>query len=143
MSEQFVANDGEQDFYDPHRFIFIQSRATINYALVDEYAKIQTRHSNRRGMAVLPNFVKEKQRAGEFIWFEPQLERQPCTPQSCKHAHSTPSGFVVLVEPGGNWKMACVHQECRGQAQEALLDWEAKHQQLEQQRQLWGIGRET
>lgn len=31
--------------------------------------------------------------------------------------------------------MACVHGECGGQAQEALLDWEAKHQQLEQQRQ--------
>ncbi|MBE7467689.1 MAG: ParB N-terminal domain-containing protein [Anaerolineales bacterium] len=42
MSEQFVANDGEQDFYDPHRLIFIQSRAIINYSLVDEYAKMMS-----------------------------------------------------------------------------------------------------
>ncbi|GIK37458.1 MAG: hypothetical protein BroJett011_12910 [Chloroflexota bacterium] len=85
--------------------------------------------------AVLPHFVKERQGAGEFIWLEPQLEGQSCTPQSCQHAHSHPPGFVVLVEPGGPWKMACVHRECGAQAQEALIDWEAEQRQLEQQRQ--------
>jgi hypothetical protein len=38
MSKQFVANDDEQDFYEPHQLIFIQSRATIIYALINEYA---------------------------------------------------------------------------------------------------------
>lgn len=85
--------------------------------------------------AVLHHFVKGRQGAGEFIWLEPQLEGQSCTSQSCKHAHSHPPGFVVLVEPGGDWKMACNHQECGGQAQEALIDWEAEQRQLEQQRQ--------
>lgn len=84
---------------------------------------------------MLPHFIKERQRAGEFIWFEPQLEGQPCTSQSCKHAHSNPLGFVVLVEPGGPWKMVCVYQECGGQAQAALIDWEAEQRQLEQERQ--------
>jgi hypothetical protein len=86
-------------------------------------------------LAVLPRFIKERQRAGEFIWLEPQFEGQPCIPQSCQHTHSHPPGFVVLVEPGGPWKMGCIHRECGGQAQEALIDWEAEHRQLEQQRQ--------
>lgn len=85
--------------------------------------------------AVLPHFIKERQATGEFIWLEPQLERQPCTPQSCKHAHSNPPGFVVLVEPGRHRKMACIHRECGGQAREVLVDWEAEQRQLEQQRQ--------
>ncbi|MCL4301395.1 MAG: ParB N-terminal domain-containing protein [Anaerolineae bacterium] len=85
--------------------------------------------------AVLPHFVKEKQKIGEFIWLEPQLEGQLCSPQRCKHAHRHPPGFVILVEPGGDWKMVCIHQECGGQAQEALFDWEAEQRQLEWQRQ--------
>ncbi|MBE7467688.1 MAG: ParB/RepB/Spo0J family partition protein [Anaerolineales bacterium] len=85
--------------------------------------------------AVLPHFLKERQRAEAFIWLEPQLEGQPCTPQNCKHAHSHPPGFMVLVEPGGVWKMACVHQECGSQAQGALINWETEQRQLEQQRQ--------
>ncbi|MCL4301551.1 MAG: hypothetical protein KJ077_37975 [Anaerolineae bacterium] len=42
MSEQFGANDSEQDFYDPHKLIFIQSRAIISYSLADEYAKMMS-----------------------------------------------------------------------------------------------------
>jgi hypothetical protein len=99
-------------------------------------AQVAVEMLTKQGLpAVLPNFIKKRQEAREFIWLEPQLEGQPCTPQSCKYAHSHPPGFVVLVEQSGQWKIACIHGECGGQAQEALIDWEVEQRQLNQQRQ--------
>lgn len=84
--------------------------------------------------AELPEFIKSRQKAGDFIWLAPQIEGEPCTPKTCLHAAEEPPGFVAIVQPGGAWQMACCHAECGGKAQEASRDWEAE-QQREEHRQ--------
>ncbi|MBN1890588.1 MAG: ParB N-terminal domain-containing protein [Thermoflexales bacterium] len=85
--------------------------------------------------AALPNFIQERQDAQEYIWEHPQMQGEPCTPKTCRHAQDTPPGCAVILQPGGVQKMACLHAECGGAAQEALIDWEARQRQLDQQRQ--------
>jgi hypothetical protein len=85
--------------------------------------------------AVLPDFIQDGQGAQEYIWEHPQIQGEPCTPKTCRHAQDDSSGFVIILQPGGVQKMACVHAECGSAAQEALIDWEARQHQLDQQRQ--------
>jgi hypothetical protein len=84
--------------------------------------------------AAPPEFIQERRGTGEFVWRCPQLEGQPCSPETCIHSQEDPPGFVVMVQPGDTWEMVCMHKECGEAAQEALTDWEAEQRQLERQR---------
>jgi len=85
--------------------------------------------------AVLPVFVQEREGIGDFVWRCPQREGTACTPETCAHAQDEPPGFVAVAQPGSTWEMVCVHAECGGAAQEALVDWEAQERRRERQRQ--------
>jgi hypothetical protein len=91
--------------------------------------------------AVLPQAIKEKKVAGEFIWLEPQLEGKPCSPKTCRYASEDPPGFVVVPQPSGKVQMICTHAECGKKAQEVLVDWEAEQRRLERERHQAALNR--
>ncbi|MCK6623734.1 MAG: hypothetical protein DPW09_38005 [Anaerolineae bacterium] len=89
----------------------------------------------QKGLPVaLTDFVKEREKQGEFIWLQPQIESKFCTPQSCLHTTDDPPGYVVIAQPGDKWQMVCIHATCGGKAKEALIDWGTEQRRLEQQR---------
>lgn len=105
---------------------FNQQENVAHQSIVDELRK--------QGLpAVLPDFIKLKQRAGDFIWLDPQLGDELCTPTNCRYRDSEPPGFVSLAQPGGFWRMVCTHAECGSKAKEALIDLEAEQRRHERE----------
>lgn len=98
-------------------------------------AKLAVETLQEQGLSAdLPDIIKERKGAGEFIWLKPQLEGQFCEPKTCLHAHDNSPGYVMVIHPGGKQQMCCVHQQCGEQAKLTLADWEAEQQKIEQRR---------
>ena len=85
--------------------------------------------------SALPSMVNERQHTDQFIWLDPILNQQPCTPETCLHRHDTPPGFVMIAKKGSDCRLACVHMECGGRAKIALNESEVQRQRHEREQQ--------
>src|SRR5260221_592261 len=54
---------------------------------------------------VLPAFENEREHAQDFIWLDPVLNGQSCTPQNCLHREDVPPGFVLVARKGSSCQM--------------------------------------
>jgi hypothetical protein len=85
--------------------------------------------------SILPGYIEELTKAGQFYWISPQRNEENCTPENCKHSHDSKPGIVALAKPGGIFELICIHEKCGKAAKDKLVDWEAKQVEVMQQRQ--------
>ncbi len=83
---------------------------------------------------VLSCVVEEREGIGEFAWRQPQREGAKCAPETCVYANDAPPGFIVVAGPGDIREMVCICEKCGVAAQEALIDWEKREREEEDQR---------
>lgn len=82
---------------------------------------------------VLPTIINQRQGTDEFVWLDPILNEKSCTPQTCVHRQAIPSGFAVIAQKKGGYRMACIHAECGAKAKAALKESESQRERFQKE----------